>query len=151
MARNRIIKPEFWSDAKVGRLSFGARLLYIAMWNFADDCGTISASPRRLLGDAFENDESVQIGDVIGWLAEIEAQQIERTVRSAITNGGLINDQGINHVSGFDFQVSRVEKTAQTLTIVWALQIVPLAKVLTLTGDIGFTLTIDDTFSVGTA
>jgi 7-keto-8-aminopelargonate synthetase-like enzyme len=34
---------------------------------------------------------------------------------------------------------------------VWALQIVPLAKVLTLTGDIGFTLTIDDTFSVGTA
>ena len=86
-----------------------------------------------------------------GTLAEIEAQQIERTVRSAITNGGLINDQGVNHVSGFDFQVSRVEKTAQTLTIVWALQIVPLAKVLTLTGDIGFTLTIDDTFSVGTA
>lgn len=74
MARNRIIKPEFWSDAKVGRLSFGARLLYIAMWNFADDYGTISASPRRLLGDAFENDESVHIGDVTRWLAEIEAE-----------------------------------------------------------------------------
>lgn len=78
MARNRIIKPEFWADAKIGRLSFGARLLYISMWNFADDYGIISASPRRLLGDAFENDESVQIGDVIGWLAEIEAQGMVR-------------------------------------------------------------------------
>ena len=47
MARNRIIKPEFWADAKIGRLSFGARLLYIAMWNFADDYGIISASPRQ--------------------------------------------------------------------------------------------------------
>jgi hypothetical protein len=74
MARNRIIKPEFWADAKVGRLSFGARLLYIAMWNFADDYGTISASPRRLLGDAFENDESVTLENVQGWLTEIETQ-----------------------------------------------------------------------------
>lgn len=74
MARNRIIKPEFWSDAKTGRLSFGARLLYIAMWNFADDYGTISANPRRLLGDVFENDEAVNIENVISWLAEIEAQ-----------------------------------------------------------------------------
>lgn len=78
MARNRIIKPEFWADAKIGRLSLGARLLYIAMWNFADDYGIISASPRRLLGDVFENDESVQIGDVTRWLAEIEAQGMVR-------------------------------------------------------------------------
>jgi len=74
MARNRIIKPEFWADAKIGRLSFGARLLYIAMWNFADDYGVISASPRRLLGEAFENDESVTLQNVIDWIAEIEAQ-----------------------------------------------------------------------------
>ena len=78
MARNRIIKPEFWADAKVGRLSFGARLLYIAMWNFSDDYGTISASPRRLLGEAFENDESVTLENVIGWLKEIESQGMIR-------------------------------------------------------------------------
>jgi len=54
MARNRIIKPEFWADAKVGRLSFGARLLYIAMWNFADDYGIISASPRVFAETFFE-------------------------------------------------------------------------------------------------
>ena len=79
MARNRIIKPEFWADAKVGRLSFGARLLYIAMWNFSDDYGIISASPRRLLGEAFENDESVNIENVNEWIKEIEQQgQIKR-------------------------------------------------------------------------
>lgn len=74
MARNRIIKPEFWADAKVGRLSLGARLLYIGMWNFADDYGTISASPRRMLGDVFENDESITLDQVTGWLAEIESE-----------------------------------------------------------------------------
>lgn len=81
MARNRIIKPEFWADAKVGKLSFGARLLYIAMWNFADDYGIISASPRRLLGEAFENDETVNIDDVNKFLSEIEQQgQIKRYI-----------------------------------------------------------------------
>ena len=74
MARNRIIKPEFWADVKVGRLSFGARLLYIGMWNFADDYGTISASPRRLLGDVFENDDTVTLEQVTSWLADIESQ-----------------------------------------------------------------------------
>lgn len=75
MARNRIIKPEYWADARIGKLSFGARLLYIAMWNFSDDYGVISASPRRLLGEAFENDESVTIDNVNAWLTEIENQE----------------------------------------------------------------------------
>lgn len=85
-----------------------------------------------------------------GALAEIEAQQIEGAVTADLNSGGLLNDQNVNHVSAFKFQVSRVEQTAKTLTVVWALQIVPLAKVLTLSGDIGFALTITDTFSVAT-
>lgn len=85
-----------------------------------------------------------------GTLAEIEAQQIEGAVTADLNSGGLLNDQNVNHVSAFKFQVSRVEQTAKTLTVVWALQIVPLAKVLTLSGDIGFALTITDTFSVAT-
>jgi hypothetical protein len=43
------------------------------MWNFADDYGIISASPRKLLGEAFENDESVTLENVVSWIAEIEA------------------------------------------------------------------------------
>lgn len=85
-----------------------------------------------------------------GVLAEIEAQQIENTVRAAINGGGLLNDNGVNHVSGYAFNVSRIEKTAQTLTVRWQLTIVPLAKVLFLNGTIGFAITIADTFSIGT-
>ncbi len=85
-----------------------------------------------------------------GTLAEVEAQQIERTVGAALSGGGLLNDNGINHCSAFNFSVSRFEQTARTLTVVWALTIIPLAKVLRLDGTIGFAVTISDTFSVGT-
>lgn len=85
-----------------------------------------------------------------GTLAEIEAQQIERTVGAALSSGGLLNDNGINHVSAFAFNVSRIEQTARTLTVRWQLTIVPLAKVLFLNGTIGFAITIADTFSIGT-
>lgn len=39
MARIRSIKPEFWSDGKVRRLSDTTALFFIALWNFCDDAG----------------------------------------------------------------------------------------------------------------
>ena len=45
MARIRTIKPEFWSDEKVGGLPLACRLLFIGLWNFADDYGVIASSP----------------------------------------------------------------------------------------------------------
>lgn len=77
-----------------------------------------------------------------GTLAEIEAQQIERTVIAALSSGGLLNDNGVNHVSAFDFSVSRVEQTAVTFNVDCALTIVPLAKAVTITESIGFAVTI---------
>jgi hypothetical protein len=85
-----------------------------------------------------------------GTLAEIQAQQIDRRVRGDLNNGGLINDNGVNHVSGFSFTVSRVEQTGRTLTVAWFLTMVPLAKVLKLDGTIGFQVTLSDTFTVET-
>ena len=72
MPRNRIIKAEFWSDEKIGRLPIGARLLFISMLNFADDFGVVSASTRRRLGESFENDESITEQNVIDWSKNIE-------------------------------------------------------------------------------
>ena len=45
MARNRMIKPEFWEDEKVAKLSFEARLLFLGLLNFADDKGYIRNKP----------------------------------------------------------------------------------------------------------
>lgn len=59
MPRSRMIKPDFWSDGKVVKLSFAARLLFVGMWNFADDRGVIENIDRKLLGDIFPFDECV--------------------------------------------------------------------------------------------
>jgi hypothetical protein len=48
MARIRSTKPEFWTDPKIVGLSFSARLLFLGMWNFADDCGHIEDEALRL-------------------------------------------------------------------------------------------------------
>jgi hypothetical protein len=37
--RRRMIDPAFWSDSKIIELSIPARLLYIGLWNYADDDG----------------------------------------------------------------------------------------------------------------
>ncbi len=39
MARIRTIKPKFWDDTKLSKISRDARLTYIGMWNFSDDLG----------------------------------------------------------------------------------------------------------------
>lgn len=55
----RTIKPDFWTDEKMVELSFQARLLFIGLWNFVDNCGRIPYSPRSIKmkifpGDAFD-------------------------------------------------------------------------------------------------
>jgi hypothetical protein len=57
MARNRMIKPEFWEDDKIAECSMETRLFYIATWNFADDNGIIANSPRWLLIKIFPYDD----------------------------------------------------------------------------------------------
>lgn len=56
MARIRTIKPEFWTSEKVVELSIEARLLFIGMWNFADDHGNMSASSKRMKMQIFPAD-----------------------------------------------------------------------------------------------
>ena len=48
MARIRTIKPEFWSDEDIAKLAFEHRLLFIGLWNHADDQGLIENRPTQL-------------------------------------------------------------------------------------------------------
>lgn len=48
MARIRTIKPEFWTDEKVVQLPFFVRLLFVGLWNFADDEGFVIEEPSRI-------------------------------------------------------------------------------------------------------
>lgn len=57
MARIRTIKPEFWGDTKIGRLTFAARLLFIGLWNYADDWGRGNYKPKEIEGFIFPDDD----------------------------------------------------------------------------------------------
>ncbi|MGA8224190.1 MAG: hypothetical protein WB780_21265 [Candidatus Acidiferrales bacterium] len=71
MARNRLIKLEFWRDEKIGALSHSARLLFISLWTFADDSGNGRSDARLLRSQAFPYDAHVTVDEVEQWLQEI--------------------------------------------------------------------------------
>lgn len=57
MARIRTIKPDFWTDEKIVELDYADRLLFIGMWNFADDQGYLDYSLKRLKMQVFPGDD----------------------------------------------------------------------------------------------
>lgn len=72
MARIRTIKPEFWDSPSTAKAGPWARLLFIAMWNWADDWGIGDGSFSRLRSFAFPNDE-VPVADFPRLVAEIHS------------------------------------------------------------------------------
>lgn len=78
MGRIRTIKPAFWDSEALGTRLPGsdgrqARLLFIALWNHAEDHGVCRASPVLLRAATFAYDEDVTSADVARWLGMLEA------------------------------------------------------------------------------
>jgi hypothetical protein len=49
VARIRSIKPEYWADQDLAeQVSRDARLLYIGLWNLADEHGRLRGDPRYI-------------------------------------------------------------------------------------------------------
>ena len=71
MARIRTIKPEFWSSPGMSTVNPYARLLFIAMWGWADDYGVGTANPKELGGFAFPEEEHIDSADIRRMLGEI--------------------------------------------------------------------------------
>lgn len=73
MARIRSIKPEFWDDRKLARrTSRDARLLYIALWNMADEHARLNGDPRWVRGQAFPYEDDLDDDAVAGMLGELQ-------------------------------------------------------------------------------
>lgn len=70
MARIRSIKPKFWDDTKIGRISRDARLLYIGLWNFSDDIGVVIGDSIWLKSKIFPYDQ-IQIQQFEKWMNEL--------------------------------------------------------------------------------
>lgn len=67
-----MIKPEFFSDEKIAKLPFEARLLFIGLWNFADDCGVHHKNFRKMLGEIFPNDTKIRESQIKKWVELLE-------------------------------------------------------------------------------
>lgn len=48
MPRIRSIKPGYWSDEKISKLSHGCMAFFIGLWNFCDDEGKVRNDPKQL-------------------------------------------------------------------------------------------------------
>ena len=68
MSRKRMISPEFYTDEKVLELPIPARLMFIGIWNHADDEGIIKNSPKQLKVQIYPADEEITINTVIEYV-----------------------------------------------------------------------------------
>lgn len=73
MARMRSLKPEFWSDRKlIRKTSRDARLLYLSLWNMADEWARVQGDVRWIKGHClpFDDDlDEARIDLLLGELA----------------------------------------------------------------------------------
>lgn len=73
MARIRSVKPDYWEDEKIAALCRDSRLLFIGLWNHADDEGRMRANPRYVKSKVFPYDDDV---DVACMLAELSRMRL---------------------------------------------------------------------------
>jgi hypothetical protein len=72
MARIRTIKPEFWTNERIMECSMNARLMFIGMWNFADDLGRLPLSAKTIKAQIFPSDE-ISSQTILGMITELSA------------------------------------------------------------------------------
>lgn len=88
MARQRMIKPEFFSSESLADCSFAARLCFIGLWTCADDKGHLKFTPKSLRKELFGLDD-VTMEEFIGYLAELE---VAKCIRLYTVGDGIFID-----------------------------------------------------------
>lgn len=61
MPRIRTLKPQFWDSPSTAKADLAPRLLYMAMWNWADDSGRGTANLKELEAFAFPHDKIAEL------------------------------------------------------------------------------------------
>ena len=101
MARIRTVKPELFSSSTLAQVDVQARLLFIAMFTFADDAGRLLDIPRQILGNCFPHDEGISSEDINEWLEQlVEIGAIRRykaSGKNCIDFPEWISHQKISH------------------------------------------------------
>lgn len=56
VSRTRLIRPEFFSDGLMARLSVGTRLFYVGLWTLCDDAGYFERDVPQIAAELFRYD-----------------------------------------------------------------------------------------------
>lgn len=83
MPRNRMIKPDFWNDEKLGKESEAIQLTFIGTWNYSDDYGVVRANHVWLKNQIYPYKENLRLETFSKWLEALEkmGMLIKFTVR----------------------------------------------------------------------
>jgi hypothetical protein len=68
MARIRSLKPEYWADEEIAELPRDARLLYVGLWNLADEHARLRGDARYVKGQLFPYDDDLDSTAIDGLL-----------------------------------------------------------------------------------
>lgn len=72
LARIRSVKPEFWEDQELAEhVSRDARLLYIGLWNLADEHGRLRGAPVFIHGRVFPYEPDLTVADTAELVEEL--------------------------------------------------------------------------------
>lgn len=72
MPRNRMLKPEFWNDEKLGSDTEGVQLTYAGTWTFSDDYGVVKGNPIWLKNQIFPYKQALRLEVFTKWLEALE-------------------------------------------------------------------------------
>jgi hypothetical protein len=100
VARIRTIKPEFWSNEKVMNSSRNSRLLFIGLWNYADDAGRIADSAKTIKAQIFPGDDDVNSEMVRGMIDDLASNGLLQKYE--------VEGRGYLQITGWDHQ--RIDK-----------------------------------------
>lgn len=114
MARARFIRPEFYTDEKVGELSYGARLLFQSIWCQSDLRGVFEYSAKSLRAVTFPYDEGLTSGTVQEWLDTLESKgMIARFEEGDKTWGYVPKWSRYQTISGREVDIDKKMKPEQ--------------------------------------
>lgn len=103
--RIRTIKPEFWTSESIGRLSRDARLLFIALWSFADDSGKGRGAFATLSGALFPFDRDA-MERMPSWFDELEREGMAKRYVASDGNTYYMIPKWLKH--------QKIEKPSQS-------------------------------------
>jgi len=71
MPRIRTIKPQFFLDEDLGTICRDARLMFVGLWNLADDSGVFEWRPLKIKAQLFPYDEDITAEKIESWLRQL--------------------------------------------------------------------------------